>query len=100
MIVAKKLAPQKCGIKKVMDRLHLEQPQVAWPDDSTAGTILKHAGLLGPREHRHRVVPYTEPFLDCAGPNQIWSADFKGDFAMGNGRRCYPFTLRDNFSRH
>ena len=39
----------------------------------------------------------TEPFGDCQGPNQIWSADFKGDFALGNHRRCYPLTLERQF---
>lgn len=100
MIVASKLQHQQWGPKKVMDRLRREQPHVAWPADSTAGEILKRAGLVRPRVRRRRVAPYTEPFRDCAGPNQLWSADFKGDFAMGNGRRCYPLTLSDNFSRY
>ncbi len=100
MIIASKLQHQKWGPKKVMDWLRRAQPHVAWPVDSTAGAILKRAGLVRPRVRRHRVAPYTEPFRDCAGPNQIWSADFKGDFVMGNGRRCYPLTLSDNFSRY
>ncbi len=100
LIVAGKLTHQKWGPKKVLDLLRREQPHVDWPADSTAGEILKHAGLVRPRVRRHRVAPYTEPFRDCAGPNQTWSADFKGDFQMGNGRRCYPLTLSDNFSRY
>ena len=44
--------------------------------------------------------PYSEPFENCQGPNQIWSADFKGDFLLGNDRRCYPLTTQDNFSRY
>ena len=23
-------------------------------------------------------------------PNEVWSADFKGKFRMGNGKYCYP----------
>jgi transposase-like protein len=83
MIVAEKLQHQQWGPKKVMDRLRREQPHVAWPADSTAGEILKRVGLVRPRVRRRRVALYTEPFRDCAGPNQIWSADFKGDFRMG-----------------
>jgi transposase InsO family protein len=100
MIVAEKLRHQRWGPKKVLDRLRREQPHVPWPADSTAGEILKRAGLVRPRVRRRRVAPYTEPFRDCAAPNQTWSADFKGDFRMGNGRRCYPLTLSDNFSRY
>ena len=32
-------------------------------------------------------------------PNQVWCADFKGQFRMGNGRYCYPLTVTDGFSR-
>lgn len=100
MIVAEKLRHQRWGPKKVLDYLRRGQPHVPWPADSTAGEILKRAGLVRPRRRRHRVAPYTEPFRDCAGPNHVWSADFKGDFQLGNGRRCYPLTLSDNFSRY
>ena len=100
MIVQTKLAHQTWGPKKVLDRLRCEHPKRSWPADSTAGEILKRAGLVRSRVKRRRVPPYTEPFSDCAGPNHSWSADFKGDFAMGNGRRCYPLTITDNFSRY
>jgi transposase InsO family protein len=100
MIIKAKLRHQKWGPKKVLDCLRREQPQLHWPADSTAGEILKRAGLVQPRTRRHRVAPYSAPFSDCAGPNQRWSADFKGDFRLGNGRRCYPLTISDNFSRY
>ena len=100
MIVETKLRHQQWGPKKVMDRLRRQQPNEAWPADSTAGEILKRAGLVRPRVRRRRVPPYTVPFRECGGPNQSWSADFKGDFALGNGRRCYPLTISDNFSRY
>jgi len=100
MIVQTKLAHQTWGPKKVLDRLRREQPKRAWPADSTAGEILKGAGLVRSRVKRRRVAPYSEPFSDCVEPNHSWSADFKGDFATGNGRRCYPLTITDNFSRY
>jgi transposase InsO family protein len=100
MIVETKLSHQTWGPKKVMDRLRREEPKWDWPADSSAGDLLKRAGLVRPRVLRHRVVPYSEPFSECAGPNQSWSADFKGDFQLANGRRCYPLTVSDNFSRY
>lgn len=93
MIVATKLRHQTWGPKKVVDALRREGPQWDWPADSTAGEILKRAGLVRPRVRRHRVAPYSEPFRDCGGPNENWSADFKGDFRLGNARRCYPLTI-------
>lgn len=100
MIVETKLRHQTWGPKKVVDYLRRAGPQWDWPADSTAGEILKRAGLVRPRVRRHRVAPYSEPFRDCGGPNQTWSADFKGDFRLGNVRRCYPLTISDNFSRY
>lgn len=100
LIVQTKLQRQKWGPKKVLDWLRDEWPEVKWPADSTAGEILKRAGLVKARKRRRRVAPYSEPFGECCAPNQSWSADFKGDFLLGNGRRCYPLTISDNFSRY
>lgn len=100
MIVETKLHHQRWGPKKVMDLLRREYDRTNWPADSTAGEILKRAGLTRPRVRRRRVAPYTEPFGACSWPNQIWSADFKGDFRLGDGHRCYPLTISDNFSRY
>ncbi len=100
MIIETKLRRQSWGPKKVLEYLRQRNPQLHWPVDSTAGEILKRAGLVKRRMPRRRVSPYSEPFSECQGPNQIWSADFKGDFVLGNGRRCYPLTLSDNFSRY
>jgi len=100
MIVETKLYRQSWGPKKVLDYLRGNGPELIWPADSTAGEILKRAGLVKRRVKRQHVSAYSEPFGSCQAPNQTWSADFKGDFALGNHRRCYPLTLSDNFSRY
>src|SRR5690348_9343874 len=33
-------------------------------------------------------------------PNELWCADFKGEFKLGNGRYCYPLTVTDHASRY
>jgi len=33
-------------------------------------------------------------------PNDVWCADFKGQFKTGNGIYCYPLTVTDGFSRY
>jgi transposase InsO family protein len=99
-MVRYKLKHQSFGPKKVMDGLRREDPTVNWPADSTAGEILKRAGLVAPRRRRRRVPPHSPPLAHCDGANAVWSSDFKGDFALGNGRRCYPLTITDNFSRY
>lgn len=99
-VVEAKLAHQGWGPKKVMDWLRVKEPEQVWPADSTAGEILKQAGLVQPRRRRRRAAPYSEPFEVCDGPNRVWSADFKGDFALASGQRCYPLTISDNYSRY
>jgi transposase InsO family protein len=32
-------------------------------------------------------------------PNDLWTIDFKGDFRMGDGQRCYPLTVADAHTR-
>src|ERR1700694_343942 len=51
--------------------------------------------------------PYRHPNATAAGqvaavggPNDVWSADFKGQFWLGDGQRCYPLTISDNYSRY
>lgn len=99
-IVAFKLKHTNWGPKKVMYWLEQNYPQRRWPAVSTAGDILKRAGLVKPRQIRHRTPPYTQPFQECSQPNSVWSADYKGQFRTGNHRLCYPLTISDNYSRY
>ena len=98
-IVQMKLAHQSFGPKKVMDRLRVLEPDKPWPADSTAADILKRNGLVRQRRKRRRVPPHPHALVTCSAPAQSWSADFKGDFRLASGQRCYPLTLTDNHSR-
>ena len=98
-IVATKLAHQSFGPKKVMDLLRALEPDQRWPADSTAGKILKRKDLVKERVRRRRVPPDPRALVACNAPAQSWSADFKGDVPLSNGKRCYPLTLTDNHSR-
>ena len=97
-IIETKLAHQSFGPKKVMDRLRALEPDEVWPADSTAGKILKRNHLVRERRRR-RVPPDPRALVHCNAPAQSWSADFKGDVPLANGKRCYPLTLTDNHSR-
>lgn len=98
-IIQAKLAHQSFGPKKVMDYLRREQPTQPWPADSTAGEILKRAGLVKAKKRRNKISADSHPFQDCHHPNEVWSSDFKGHFVLGNAVRCHPLTLSDNDSR-
>ena len=100
-LVVMKLRHRDCGPKKLLYWLKREAPEVVhWPAASTVGDLLKKQGLVKARRKRQRTPPYTEPFLGCTKSNQVWSADFKGEFRTRDGRVCYPLTITDNYSRY
>ena len=88
------------GPRKLCQWLALHRPRVPRPAPSTVGALLKRAGLVRRRRPRYAPAPYPGPFANCTGPNAVWCADFKGGFALGNGRRCHPLTLSDAYSRY
>ena len=99
IIVATKQRFPHWGPRPIRDLLLREQPQHPWPAVSTFGAILKRHGLVRPRKRRNSVPPHSQPLAHATAPNTVWSADFKGHFALGNGRRCHPLTISDNHSR-
>jgi transposase InsO family protein len=68
---------------------------------STAGQILARHGLVGKRRPRQRSPGRIEhsPY-EVAGAGDSMTADYKGQFRMGNGALCYPLTIADPFSRY
>ena len=69
------------------------------PAISTGNLILKDAGLCQKRRRVRRIEPI-HPVFDPQSPNEIWSADFKGQFRMRNSAYCYPLTIADSYSRY
>lgn len=39
------------------------------------------------------------PLSQGLTPNDLWCADFKGEFRLGNRQYCYPLTVTDHASR-
>jgi transposase InsO family protein len=99
-IVSMKKKFPRWGPVPIRKRLQDLHPDIDWPAASTIGAILKRNGLVQPRRKRQRVAPRTKPFSKCREPNDVWCVDFKGQFAMGNGRLCYPLTVMDAASRY
>jgi putative transposase len=88
------------GPYKLKQWLQAHEPHVPWPATSTMGELLKRHGLVKTRRMRRHVPGYTTPLGHCDGANRVWSADFKGQFRLGNQQYCYPLTVSDNFSRY
>jgi transposase InsO family protein len=60
---------------------------------------MKRNALIKTRRRRTGKEPKLHPKFDPAMPNEIWSADYKGKFKLGNKRYCYPLTICDSNSR-
>jgi putative transposase len=87
------------GAKKLLRILRNRHPTRSWPARSTVNDVLERHHLL--RKNRHRRT-WTHPGatpLQTDRPNQVWPADFKGQFKTGDGQYCYPLTVTDHFSR-
>jgi transposase InsO family protein len=68
------------------------------PAKSTVHAVLHRHGLVKvPGRPRHRATG--TPLSIGAAANDLWCADFKGEFKLGNGQYCYPLTVTDHASR-
>lgn len=88
------------GPRKIRDYLLIQNEKADWPVSSTIGEIFKKHGLVKKRKLRKKVPAHSEPLSHCHEPNQVWSADFKGQFYLSNNKYCYPLTITDNCSRY
>lgn len=69
------------------------------PAKSTVHAVLDRHGLVKRgRARRHRAEG--TPLSAGATPNDLWCADFKGEFRLGNRQYCYPLTVSDHASRY
>lgn len=87
------------GPKKLLRVLARRFPDKDWPAPSSAGDILKRHGLTKSRKGRRRPDHPGRGFTEVLGPNDMWAADFKGEFKTQNGQYCYPLTVSDGHSR-
>jgi transposase InsO family protein len=87
------------GAKKLLKVLADRYPQYAWPARSTANDLLARHQLLQRRRPRRRWAHPGAAPLVTTGANQVWPADFKGQFKTGDRQYCYPLTVTDHFSR-
>lgn len=84
------------GGRKIRKRLlTLGHRQV--PAASTITEILRRHGRIDEADSlQHKPLQRFER----SAPNELWQMDFKGDFALASGGRCYPLTVLDDHSRY
>jgi transposase InsO family protein len=74
----------------------------AVPSERTIARVLKRTQMVRKRRYRPPSLgrPVRAPHYCVAGPNDLWTVDFKGWWCTGDGARCDPLTVRDAFSRY
>lgn len=88
------------GPRKLLAVLTRDYPDLeGWPAASTVYEILKRHGRIQSRRRGRRHAHPGRPYVEMNLPNSVWSADYKGQFRLGNGRLCYPLTVADGYSR-
>jgi transposase InsO family protein len=89
------------GAPKIWSYLSKRNRTLKLPVESTVHAILDRHGLVKKRNKRSEVYKSVGTELTKSlAPNDIWCADFKGQFKMQNNRYCYPLTISDHFSRY
>lgn len=87
------------GPRKILSYLE-ERTELSLPAASTAGDLLKRKGLIEKRRRRAQWKHPGTPAVTTKGPNDVWTADFKGEFRTLDGVYCYPLTIVDHHSRY
>jgi transposase InsO family protein len=99
LIVSLKRDKPHWGARKIRELLVRRLAgDIRVPAKSTIHAVLDRNGLVK-RMRRTRNRAHGTPLSEGAAPNDLWCADFKGEFKLGNGRYCYPLTVTDHASR-
>jgi putative transposase len=87
------------GAPKIREKLRRQYHEVQTPAISTVHAVLFRHGLVNQhRRPRHKAqgTALSRPLA----PNDLWCADYKGEFMLADRRYCYPLTISDFASRY
>ncbi len=99
LIVSCKRDKPHWGARKIRELLVRRLAgDVRIPARSTVHAVLDRHGLVKQARKRRNKAQGT-PLSTGKAPNDLWCADFKGEFRLGNRRYCYPLTVTDHASR-
>ena len=100
LIVETKKGKPHWGARKIRELLVRQLAgDVRIPAKSTVHAVLDRHGLVKRARQRRRFKAEGTALSQAAAPNDLWCADFKGEFKLGDGRYCYPLTVTDQASR-
>src|SRR6516162_9254693 len=94
LIVRLKQDKPNWGAPKIQERLARLYPDVHTPAISTVHAVLDRHGLVKRRTRRRNKAQGTALSRPLQ-PNELWCADYKGEFMLADRRYCYPLTITD-----
>lgn len=100
LVIEMREAHPRWGPDKLLAVLKRRRPELELPARSTVAAILKREGLVSKRRRRRHHRHPGHRVVEVSAPNELWTADFKGEFKTGDGKYCYPLTLADEHSRY
>ena len=86
------------GAPKIREKIIRKFSDIKPPAISTIHAVLHRHGLVVPRGRKRNRSAGTSLSIP-KNPNDLWCADYKGQFMLGNKKYCYPLTITDSFSR-
>lgn len=95
VIVNARLNEPAVGARKT--KRILENKGLIMPAISTINAVFQRNGLIT-KEASQAATPYQR--FEKEAPNDMWQADFKGNFELQNKVRCHPLSLIDDHSRY
>jgi putative transposase len=87
------------GAPKIREKIRRKHSEIQLPAISTVHAVLDRHGLVNrPRRRRYKAegTALSRPLR----PNELWCADYKGEFMLADRRYCYPLTITDAASRY
>lgn len=87
------------GAPKIRNYLTRKHSEIQFPVSSTIHVILEKFALVRKRPRRCKYKAEGTILTPGQNPNDVWCADYKGQFKMKNGQYCYPLTISDYLSR-
>lgn len=87
------------GARKILRLVQRAHPRWKLPHPSTVCDIFSRHGLVARRRRRRTIGHPGRPTTVPDAANQLWAADFKGEFRTRDGIYCYPLTITDGHSR-
>jgi putative transposase len=87
------------GAPKIREKLRRRFSDIRPPAISTVHAVLDRNGLVSHGRERHYHAQGTSLSTPTT-PNDLWCADFKGEFMLSDKRYCYPLTITDFATRY